>query len=252
MAKNELRDGIAFLRGKIREGYDWFRNDEAISEVNFRFIDEYLKNDGNSDLEKAFFLILNQYPGDQKDYIVRPKEMVLVPDVYDMNVPGIEYEIDFALYGGSVANPVKVAVECDGLRSHGKKHTYKDRRKDVNLQAAGWITMRFGSREIHEEIEKFRNDDHHMCYFLSSIENTIARKLKLINSHSYYKYRTELTGYNWGEVKCPDCGYKQDAILNHLNVKCKGCKKKFKRTIDGNEKIKYEQNGILFFEEKRL
>ena len=78
-------------------------------------LDDYIYSNDVSDLEKAFFLILNQFPGDHRDYLVRPNEMILVPDIYDFRVPGIEYEIDFAIYGGSIKDPVKIAVECDGL-----------------------------------------------------------------------------------------------------------------------------------------
>lgn len=247
MPDSGLKNSIVYLRELIKDNYEGFRYDETIVEFNFRYVDAYLDDEANTDLEKAFFLILNQFPSDHKDYVVRSREMILIPDVYDMRVPGIEYEIDFALFGGSIDNPVKVAIECDGLRSHGKKHVHKDRRKDVNLQAAGWIIMRFGSKEIHEEIEKFRKDSSHISYFLQSIENTIAEKLKLINQDSYHKYREKLTGYKWGLVKCPDCGNQQNDILNHINVRCRSCSTKFKREIADHEEIVYRENGLLFF-----
>src|SRR3954471_12718969 len=84
-------------------------------EMRFRFIQEFIDSE-HTDLEKAFFLILHQYAGDHTDYIVVPGEKVLISNIDDYKAPGIEYEIDFALYGGSIDNPVKVAIECDGLR----------------------------------------------------------------------------------------------------------------------------------------
>ncbi|MEP7319551.1 MAG: DUF559 domain-containing protein, partial [Panacibacter sp.] len=176
MATQHLQKLIQDLRQRIEDDHNQF-NEEFGMEWTFKYIDEFISSETRSDLEKAFFLILYQFPGDNKNYIVRPGEMVLIPDIYDMSCPGIEYEIDFALYGGSIDNPVKVAIECDGIRSHREKHNNKDRRKNVNLQAAGWIVMRFGSKEIHEELQKFTDDNLHTSDFLYSIENTIKQKL---------------------------------------------------------------------------
>lgn len=255
MAAQQLKDLIVDLRQRIEEDHYSIERDEFLGvgmKYTFKYLDEFIDNPDWSDLEKAFFLILHQFPGDHKNYIVKPHEIVLTPDIYDMSCPGIEYEIDFALYGGSIFDPVKVAIDCDGLRSHGLKHNHKDRRKDVNLQAAGWITMRFGSKEIHEELDKFIKDELHVSDFLYSIENTIAQKLQLIDTYTYQKdpVRSKLTGFSWGEVTCPDCGHRQSHRLNHKNVKCNNCKTKFKREIGPEEKIEYDMNGLLFFKKE--
>lgn len=251
MSAKGLQDSIKFLRRRIKEDYDEFRLDDITSEFNFKFIDDFLKDNEHSDLEKAFFLILHQFPGDSKDYIVCPREMVLVSDVYDMSGPALEYEIDFAIYGGSIDNPVKVAIECDGLRSHGRKHINKDRRKNVNLQAAGWIVMRFDSKEIHEEIEKFKTDENYVCDFLTSIENTITQKLKLITRDTYWHLENKsiLTGYKWGIVVCESCNHNIRTVLNHVKVKCPNCGNKFKRDITKDEKIAYNYNGLIIFKD---
>jgi len=245
----DLKKIIKNLRKKIEDNYYEYR-DEYERDNMFKFIDDFIDDNNTSDLEKAFFLFLNQFPSDHKQYFVKPREMVLVPDVYDMNVPGIEYEIDFAIYGGSLFNPVKVAIECDGLRSHGQKHNNKDRRKNVNLQASGWIVMRFGSNEIHEELLKFENDKTYICDFLNYIENVIQQKTKLINWRSYIKeeFRSMLTGYKYGYVTCKYCGHKQICKLNHKKHSCKQCGKKFQRDIHPSEKIVYDYNGLLYFE----
>ena len=242
---------IQSLRNRIEEDHNQFRN-EYDSQWTFKSIDTYLRDEKRSDLEKAFYLILNQFPGDPKSYFVVPNEMVLIPDAYDMSGPGIEYEIDFALYGGSILDPVKVAIECDGIRSHREKHNNKDRRKDINLQAAGWIVMRFGSKEIHQELEKFEKDKLHTSDFLSVIENTIKFKLKLVTEETYCQnsIRSKLTGYKWGSVDCPHCSNWQMDILNHKNIKCRHCDKKFKRTIKPDERIAYEYGGIIFFKDE--
>jgi len=157
----DLKVFIKNLRRRIEDGRDEF-TDEYLRNIQFKYLDDFIDDSTYSDLEKAFFLILNQFPGDHKEYFVKPREMVLIPDVYNLSCPGIEYEIDFAIYGGSIENPVKVAVECDGLRSHRQRHNNKDRRKEVNLQANGWIVMRFGSKEIHNELIKFENNENHI------------------------------------------------------------------------------------------
>lgn len=248
MARKKIEALIANLRQKIEDDHNEFMN-EMVNGWTFKYIDEFIKSPNNSELEKAFFLLLHQFPGDQKNYIVHPREMVLVPDVYDMSKPGFEYEIDFAIYGGSIDNPLKVAIECDGIRSHGLKHNNKDRRKDVNLQAAGWLVMRFGSKEIHDELEKLELDNSYTSSFLYSIENTISQKLRLINYRSFIntEFRSKLTGYKWDWVKCTNCNHEQMDRLNHKILFCRHCKTKFKRNIQPEEKIEYDHSGILFF-----
>lgn len=237
---NNLRESIE--RGLKSDEFDY--NSYLLSRL-----DDFIHSDVNSNLEKAFYLILNQFPGDHKDYTVHPREMVLVSDVYDLSVPGIEYEIDFALYGGSIDNPVKIAIECDGIRSHAHKHSRKDRRKDINLQAAGWMVMRFTSKEIHHELFKYADDENYTSGFLFSIENVISERLKLVTGNSYVRYRSQLTGYKWGDINCTVCGTRQAAILNKKNHKCRTCYEKFTRIIDPSEQILYEHNGLLIFKE---
>jgi hypothetical protein len=243
-----MKELLDNLRRRISEDYDEFNLGWG-DEWTFKPIDEFLAREDKSDLEKAFFLILNQFPGDAKNYIVIPSEKVLIPDVYDMSCPGIAYEIDFALYGGSLDNPVKVAIECDGLRSHGQKYANRDRRKDVNLQAAGWIVMRFGSREIHEELDKFQHKDSYTCHFLLSIENLIEQKSRIIDGRSYAQaeFRSKLTGFRWGDIKCQECSNKQYGIMNYINMNCRGCGKKTKRLIEPIEAVKYVMNGLIFY-----
>ncbi len=244
---NEL---IEKLRERIENDYYEFGESMPFEDL-YKFIDDYINDSTKSILERAFFLILHQFPSDKKDYIVRPNERVLIPDIYDMSSPGVEYEIDFALYGGSIDNPVKVAIECDGLRSHRQKHGKRDRRKEVNLQAAGWLVMRFRSKEIQDELEKFDKEEHYISDFLFSIENTIKQKLKVITHNTFLtpEYRNKLTGYKWDRITCTICGHKQMDTLNHKKLTCRKCGKKFYREIKPDEKIKYDFDGLLYFEE---
>ncbi|WP_069657763.1 DUF559 domain-containing protein [Arcticibacter eurypsychrophilus] len=244
----DLKPYIQSLRDQIE--YDLKHDDSGIQDHLLTHLDDFLLMPSKSDIEKAFFLILNQFPGDHNDYIIRPSEMVLVPDIYDMSVPGIEYEIDFALYGGSVKDPVKVAIEVDGIRSHGHKHTRKDRRKDANLQAANWLVMRFTSKEVHEEIVKFHNNEIFTSDFLTSIDNVIQERLQLVTGNNYIKYdvRSVLTGYKWGDVRCIHCGLNQYGNLSRKNHTCQHCKNRFVRQLEQHERVKYEHNGLYFFE----
>ncbi|MCB0536347.1 MAG: DUF559 domain-containing protein [Bacteroidetes bacterium] len=245
----DLKIFIDKLRKRIQDDHYEFQ-EMYPPEKQFEFLDDFINADG-SDLEKAFFLMLNQFPGDKKDYFVRPREMVLIPDIYDLSAPGIEYEIDFALYGGSIDNPMKVAIDCDGIRSHRQKHSNKDRRKDVNLQASGWLVMRFGSKEIHEELLKFEKEETYICDFITSIDNVIKEKLKLISWDTYARseYRSKLTGFKWDWITCKHCTKKQMGVLNRKKHTCRHCGTKFIRDIHPTEKIKYEHGGLLFFED---
>jgi len=249
MAKKTLKDYIKDLREKIEADYDEF--DDYGRQQMFERIDAFITNESRSELERAFYLLLNQFPGDHKNYIVRAGEKVFIPDVYDMGSPGFQYEIDFALYGGSVNNPVKVAIECDGFRSHGHKHSNRDRRKEVNLQAAGWIVMRFRSPEIHTELERFDTDDVYISQFLQSIENTIEQKLKIITDANYVQaeIRSTLTGYKWDFVTCTHCGQKQMDQLNFRILHCRFCHRDYEREISPLEKIWYEKDGFIYFKE---
>lgn len=240
----DLKPLIRNLRKRIEQ--DHFEFDSTYSLL--KDLDDFINSSIYSDLEKSFYLFLNQFPSDHKNYSIHPREMVLIKDIYDISVPGIEYEIDFALYGGSINNPVKVAIECDGIRSHGHKQSKRDRRKDVNLQAEGWIVIRFTSKEIHEELFKFRDDNNYISVFLLSIENVISEKLKLISGNSYMQYRSQLTGYNYGDIKCTLCLKSQYGILNRKKHICVNCKEKFIREIGLEERVIYEHNGLLFFD----
>jgi len=238
----DIDELIKKLRQRIENDHYEFEESLPFEQL-YKFIDDYIDDTTKSALERAFFLILHQFPSDNKDYIVIPNERVLLQDIYDMSSPGIEYEIDFALYGGSIDNPVKVAIECDGLRSHGQRHAKRDRRKEVNLQATGWIVMRFRSKEIQEELKKFDQEEHYV--------SDLKEKLKIITHHTYVRpeYRSKLTGYKWDRVTCTSCGHTQYDTLNHKKLTCRKCGIKFLRDIKPDERIEYDHDGLLYFKE---
>jgi hypothetical protein len=192
----------------------------------FRHVDGIIGDGTVSPLEKAMYLLLNQYVGDQQDYFVMPRERVRVPEVYELVPPGYkDYEIDFAVYSGSAQRLVKIAVACDGVRSHRERHADRDRHKDVNLQAAGWTVLRFGSREIHEELKKVAEDDTHTNRFVNIIENVVAGQTDALTRKTYHRFRDRLTGYTFGDYRCPKCDHRQWDQLE-LPTICRKCGEK--------------------------
>jgi len=216
----------------------------------FRWVDDFINSKDASDLEKEFYLLLNQFSGDHPQYVVVPHEMVLIENKFDYNPPPfIEYEIDFAVYGGTRNNPVKIALECDGLRSHKNRHSLKDRRKDVNLQLSGWIVIRFLSHEIHEEIEKWEKEDNFISELSMSIDHVIKNAINLLSHGSYVinEVRSKLTGYKWNVVECPHCKFVQHDILNHKTVVCRQCKGKYLRDRSADPEGTSEYEGLIIF-----
>jgi hypothetical protein len=189
----------------------------------FRHVDTFLSDDQVSALEKAMYLLLNQYAGDHHDYFVIPRERVRVPEVYELRPPGYnDYEIDFAVYSGSENRIIKIAVECDGIRSHRERHSDRDRHKDVNLQAAGWTVLRFGSREIHRELKALQETDHHINKFVTIIDNIVAAQSDTLTQGRYHQFAGRLTGYTYGPLTCAACRQPQWVALE-IAKRCRLC-----------------------------
>lgn len=218
----------------------------------FRWVDEFIDSKEASDLEKEFYLLLNQFIGDHRPYLVVPHEKVLIRNKFDYNPPPfLEYEIDFAVYGGTIRKPVKIALECDGLRSHKKRHTLKDRRKDVNLQLAGWIVIRFPSHEIHAEIDKWEKEENFISELSMSIDHIIKEAMNLVDHETYAlnSVRSKLTGYKWDSIKCPHCKNFQMDILNHKTILCRYCGRKYLRDRSTDPEGTWEFEGLILFPE---
>jgi len=229
MKRNETRVDMKRLplliqaaRKRIREAHA--EAQELVGDLVFRDVDAYLGDTHVPDLEKALYLLLNQFPGDHQDYFVVPRTRVRVPEVYRLESPDYcDYEIDFAVYSGSQTRPIKIAIECDGIRSHRERHGNRDRRKDVNLQAAGWTVLRFGSREIEDELQQLIASDTHINKFVTIIENVVAGCSDLLTPRTYHRVIEKLTGYRYAIVVCPGCGHKQwDAC--EITTHCRMCR----------------------------
>lgn len=220
---SNLKQMIKKVRKDIENNLHEFGT--AGHEYFLKSLDDYIENDKISDLEKAFFLMLNQW-ADEKRYIVAPNEKIRVPN-FSRNGPPLfkEYEIDFAIYSGTCNNPVKIAIECDGKRSHGEKFKHRDRKKDINLQCNGWIIIRMGSREIHEELEKIAGDN--FGYLIDDIEYLIETRADYIKGNYNERVRQILTGYEWGHFQCPLCKEQIYGRLNASFERCNKCNKTF-------------------------
>jgi very-short-patch-repair endonuclease len=66
---------------------------------------------------------------------------------------GHRYRLDLAY------EAEKVAVELDGAASHSSPvQRERDRRRDAELAGAGWLTLRYGTRRLHEDVAGCRRD----------------------------------------------------------------------------------------------
>lgn len=195
----------------------------SIGDTVFWHVEHFLADPNVSVLEKAMYVLLNQFAGDQQEYFVVPRQRVRVPEVYELTPPGYkDYELDFAAYAGSESRFVKIAIECDGIRSHRERHADRDRHKDVNLQAAGWTVIRFGSREIHAELQRPIDDDTHINKFVTILENVVAGQSDALTQRRYFQFVERLTGYTYGDVSCSTCGHRQWDPLE-IAGKCRKC-----------------------------
>ncbi|OLY65324.1 hypothetical protein BWD12_20200 [Leptospira santarosai serovar Bananal] len=211
-------------------------------------LDTFLKSPKASDLEKALFLLLNLYPEyGGRSYFIIPHEKVLIPNICDHKEIAINYEIDFAVYGGTVTSPTKIAIECDGIRSHGNRRIKRDRRKEVNLQAEGWLLIRIGSHEIHAELQRMIEENKFISEIAESIELIIERKLNLLEGDKYERYKKELTGYKWGVAECPYCNKRQQVKLNFIKQKCYECGSEYERDRSEDDESSHEWKGIVYF-----
>jgi hypothetical protein len=176
-------------------------------ELELKYAMETMK----SDLEKIFYLLLRQEYYKNGDYVVIPNEKVCVKNICDFDKGSeCEYEVDFAIYSGSKTRPRRVAIECDGLRSHGRKNSNKDRLKGINLQASGWIVIRFDSREIHQEVDRYLNSKKtfEKPVFLELIERVIFDlQDSVVEGINQTEVRDLLTGYRSFTLECPSCGW---------------------------------------------
>ena len=234
------------LRQRIETSF--YESESDISSGYFHDIDGYIKDDRHSPLEKAIYLMLNQFPSDHKNYIVRPNEKVIMENLYDFSEPFFEYEIDFAIYAGTIKDHIKIAIECDGIRSHANKFSNKERRKNVNLEAKGWIIMRYGSKEIHDELDKFDKDDLYIPELTSNIDNLIERRLSAITHFSFIGEHSHiLTGYKYDNVECPKCGFTQLIKINKINVQCRKCDTTFKQERYLDKNIRSIKDSTILF-----
>jgi len=152
IVKNETEKLFTAVRELARQEYKFL---QFPFEDAFRAVDEFIAS-AVSECQKAMYLLLNLSPRVEPDYIIVPAENVLIRNVYNGSDPEYEYGIDIAVYGGHQDHPVKLAILCDELPFNVRDRAIEPRRRDVNLQAAGWLVPRFQSFEIIEELKRSR------------------------------------------------------------------------------------------------
>ena len=70
-----------------------------------------------------------------------------------VTVNGRTYRLDLAY------ERERVAVEMDGHQWHSsREQRERDMRRDAALAAAGWLTLRFSHRRLHEDVAGCRRD----------------------------------------------------------------------------------------------
>ncbi len=226
---HDARDRIQALEAQIHP---------TVADIGLRSIDRFLASSKKSHLEKAFYLLLSQFYTERRPYFFVTGERVRVPNIYDYSGPNGEYELDFAIYSGTKKEPVKIALECDGILSHRRRHNPRDRRKDVNLQAAGWIVLRFGADEIQTELRSLAEKENHVSSIVEIVDNIVESVGGLLTANTYADnaMRTRLTGLPWGSVTCPSCGEWQNDIVGRM-VKCRHCGMGYKSSADSKEDV---------------
>lgn len=78
------------------------------------------------------------------------KDVVIIPQ-YEIG----DYRADFAvLLRDFKGNILRMVVECDGHEFHEKtkQQAQRDKKRDRNLQAAGWQVFRFTGSEIFKDV----------------------------------------------------------------------------------------------------
>lgn len=175
--KNETEKLFTAVRELARRDYNsWqFPFEDA-----FRAVDEFLAS-AASECQKAMYLLLNLTPQVKNDYVIVPAENVLVRNVYDGSQSEYEYAIDVAVYGGHQDHPVKLAILCDELPFNVRNRVLELRRRDVNLQAAGWLVLRFQSFEIIDELRSITERGVLGSKLEEVVDWIMGRQMKLIN-----------------------------------------------------------------------
>ena len=82
----------------------------------------------------------------------KPQTDVVIAPQYQIE----KHRVDFAIFINGVANEeIKIVVECDGHEFHEKtkEQAARDKKRDRDLQIAGWKVLRFSGSEIWRDHE---------------------------------------------------------------------------------------------------
>lgn len=86
--------------------------------------------------------------------------------VCQATIKGLPYRIDFAFFEKD--GPTLLAVELDGHDFHErtKEQAARDKKRDRDISAAGWRTLRFTGSEVYQDPAKCLNEVWQIVYKL--------------------------------------------------------------------------------------
>lgn len=143
-SRKELLGRLVEHGGRGRRGCGVLR--QVLKEI------DPLIDKGESALEAL--MVTNVWSGD----LPRPEVQ------YRLRVNGRGYRLDFAY------PRIKLGIEADSIREHGGPGGFdRDRVRDDELAAAGWLVLRFTWRQVHNEPE----------WVIGIIRETIASRTQL-------------------------------------------------------------------------
>lgn len=98
------------------------------------------------------------------------------------------YALDFAIY----CNAGTLAIETDGDTWHADpKRIPEDNRRDNDLKTAGWIPLRFNTKQIQEQLEE---------YCVPTIQKNVERLGGLIDQTTALKRNDLSAPENWQQL----------------------------------------------------
>lgn len=113
-------------------------------------LDQYCE----SPIEKMLGFELAEAFSDYQDWDSPPR-LIAQQKVDRFSDPDRHYRLDFAVIAEREwpYPTIRIAIECDGHNFHErtKAQARRDRQRDRDLQASGWIVLRFTGQEIYED-----------------------------------------------------------------------------------------------------
>jgi very-short-patch-repair endonuclease len=163
-AANAYFEGEARFFEHFEERFDAAVKQRTLENLRTQFIHAAVNFSGESPIEQLLLAALfwtsygyRNAPVEIWDWETpfgKPQTDVVIAPQYRVG----NYRVDFAIFINVVANEeIRIVVECDGHEFHEKtkEQAAHDKRRDRELQIAGWKVLRFTGSEIWR--------DHQAC-----------------------------------------------------------------------------------------